>query len=139
MNPNPGDTVPPPRPDSELRDLDIARSITAGLASPADPTRRRLLTTAAIAAALRLEPQGIGPYPVRFLARYVRAAGRTAALALPEPLIGDEPTALVRQWLTAAATVDDGLPGDEEFAQWLDTVAALIALRRGAQNAPVAR
>lgn len=92
--------------------------------------RRHLFTAAAIAAALRLEPFGTGPYPIRFLARYVRAAGRSAALELPEPLVGAQPTILARQWLSAASTVDNGLAADHTFAQWLDMVAALVAIRR---------
>lgn len=117
------------RPDSELAELDIDAAIAAGL-SDDGAARRALYGAAAIAAALRLEPYGTGPYPVRFLARYVRAVGRSAALALPEPLIGAQPTILARQWLSAASTVDDGLAGDQAFAQWLDMVAALIAIRR---------
>jgi hypothetical protein len=123
---NPETTI---RPDSELAELDIDAAIATGLADDGAP-RRDLFTAAAIAAALRLEPYGTGPHPVRFLARYVRAAGRTAALALPEPLVGAQPTILARQWLTAASTVDDGLAGDQAFARWLDMVAAIVAIRR---------
>ena len=117
------------RPDSELRDLNINAVIAAGMAAD-DSARRTLFTAGAIAASLRLEELGVGPYPVRFLARYVRASGRDGALALPEPLVGAEPVVLARQWLTAASTVDAGLSGDRAFAQWLDMVAALIAIRR---------
>ncbi|HEX4226117.1 MAG TPA: hypothetical protein VHZ97_27380 [Pseudonocardiaceae bacterium] len=116
------------RPDSELAELNINAVIAAGL-SDDESARRTLFTEGAIAAALCLEPHGTGPYPVRFLARYVRAAGRAAALELPEPLVGAEPGALARQWLTAASTVDTGLTADRAFAQWLDMVAALIAIR----------
>ena len=128
MNPE----TTPIRPDSELADVDIEALITAGLAEEG-AARRRMFTDGAIAAALRLEPHGVRPYPVRFLARYVRAAGRSAALALPEPLVGAEPMALASAWLTAASTVDDGLVADQAFAQWLDMVAALIAIRRRAR------
>ncbi|HJP78800.1 MAG TPA: hypothetical protein VJ914_31290 [Pseudonocardiaceae bacterium] len=107
--------------DSRSTETSLAQDGTA---------RRHLFTAAAIAAALRLEPYGTGPYPLRFLARYVRAAGRTAALALPEPLAGAHPTIFARQWLSAASTVDNGLAGDQAFAQWLDMVAAIIAIRR---------
>lgn len=126
---NPETTI---RPDSELAGLDINTVIAAGMTGD-DSARRTMFTSGAIAAALRIEPHGIGPYPVRFLAGYVRAAGRAAALELPEPLVGAEPAALVRQWLTAASTVDAGLTGDQTFAQWLDMVAALIAIRRRAR------
>lgn len=108
---------------------DDGRSTAAGVAQDG-AARRQLFTAAAIAAALRLEPYGTGPYPLRFLARYVRAAGRSAALALPEPLVGEHPAIFARQWLSAASTVDDGLAGDQAFAQWLDMVAAIIAIRR---------
>jgi hypothetical protein len=117
------------RPDRELADVDIEALIAAGLADEG-PARRAMFTAGAIAAALRLEPHGVGPCPVRFLARYVRAAGRSAALALPEPLVGAEPMALARAWLTASSIVDEGLPADQVFARWLDMVAALIAIRR---------
>ena len=120
------------RPDSELRDLNVNAVIAAGMAAD-ESARRTLFTAGAIAASLRLEELGIGPYPVRFLARYVRAAGRAEALALPEPLVGAEAVVLARQWLTAASTVDAGLAGDRAFAQWLDMVAALIAIRRRAR------
>lgn len=117
------------RPDSELADLDIDAVIADGLADDG-AAHRAMFTAGAIAAALRLEPFGVGPYPVRFLARYVRAAGRVAALALPEPLVGVGPGALAQAWLTAASTVDGGLVADRTFARWLDMVAALIAIRR---------
>lgn len=120
------------RPDSELRDLNINAVIAAGMAAD-ESARRTLFTAGAIAASLRLEELGIGPYPVRFLARYVRAAGRAEALALPEPLVGTEAVVLAHQWLTTASTVDAGLSGDRAFAQWLDMVAALIAIRRRAR------
>lgn len=126
---NPETTI---RADSELADLNINAVVAAGMAAD-EPARRTMFTAGAIAAALRLEPYGIGPYPVRFLARYVRAAGRAAALELPEPLVGVEPAALAHQWLAAASTVDAGLTGDRAFAQWLDMVAALIAIRRRAR------
>lgn len=119
---------PTVRPDSELAEVSISAVISAGMSGD-ESARRTMFTVGAIAAALRLEPHGIGPYPVRFLARYVRAAGRAAALELPQPLVGTEPAALARQWLSAASTVDAGLPGDRTFAQWLDMVAALIAIR----------
>ena len=53
-----------------------------------------------------------------------------AALELPEPLIGTAPTALARDWLTAARSAGTGLAVERLFAQWLDMVAALVALRR---------
>jgi hypothetical protein len=120
------------RPDGELRDLNVNAVIAAGMAAD-ESARRTLFTAGAITASLRLEELGVGPHPVRFLARYVRAAGRAEALALPEPLVGAEAVVLARQWLTAASTVDTGVAGDRAFAQWLDMVAALIAIRRRAR------
>lgn len=119
--------------------MDIAAAITRGLAPDGDGhegdghggnARRTMFSEAAIAASWQVERLGIGPYPLRFLARHVRAAGCAGALNLPEPLIGAEATQLVRVWLTAASAADEGLAGDDQFAQWLDMVAALIAIRR---------
>lgn len=124
------------RADAQLRTLDVEDAIAAGLAvdSAADSAtsgaaRRVMFGDVAVAASLHAEALGVGPHPLNHLARYVRAAGRAAALALPEPLIGERPTALARSWLTAAGT-DGGTAADDLFAQWLDSVAALIALRR---------
>lgn len=117
------------RPDADLVALDVAAAITRGL--PNDGAlRRALFTEAAIAAALHAERLGVGPYPVAFLARFIRAGGIQAALELPEPLIGAEPAALVRHWMAAAVSADAGLAGEDVFARWLEAVAALMALRR---------
>lgn len=124
------DAVPPMRLDSSLGDFDIDSAIVAGMGDEDSGARRAMFSAAAVAAALRLEACGIGPYPVRFLGRYVRAAGRGAALGLPEPLVGTPAVELVRGWLGASVGVMDGLAGDSLFAQWLDMVAALIAVRR---------
>jgi hypothetical protein len=124
--------------DSELRDLDIPAVITAGIAGgPAQ--RREMFTDAAIAAARQLEDQGIGPYPVRFLAGYVRSAGRAAAQALPQPLIGEIPARLARRWAAASRppgdeTAGDAVDRDDAFAQWLTMVAAMLDLRRSAHH-----
>jgi hypothetical protein len=137
-------TTDTPRPDSALLDLDVPAALAAGLVG--EGTDRRLMyTDAAIAASLHAERLGVGPYPLRFLAGYVRSAGRAAALALPEPLIGAAPTELARGWLAAAVAAADAEPApeigggadvtaelaaDDRRAQWLDMVAALIAVRR---------
>jgi hypothetical protein len=73
---------------------------------------------------------GVGPYPVSFLAGCVRTLGLEGALELPEPLIGHEPTALVRRWLSAAAGPNRDIARDDLFARWLEMVAALLHSRR---------
>lgn len=127
------------RPDEKLRDLDIPAVIGMGVAG-GEVERRRMLTDGAIAASLRLEDHGVGPYPVRFLAGYVRSAGRVAALALPQPLVGEAPGELARRWIAASCLADDEASGDAldrdiAFARWLEMVAALLDLRRSAGQA----
>ena len=120
------------RTDAELRTLDVEGAIAEGMAADSNAgsaARRAMFADAAVAGSLRAEALGVGPHPLNHLARYVRAAGRSAALALPEPLIGEQATALARSWLAAAGT-DGGTVADDVFAQWLDAVAALISLRR---------
>ncbi|MBO0869546.1 MAG: hypothetical protein J2P15_13370 [Micromonosporaceae bacterium] len=126
------------RPDSELLDLDIPAAIAAGIAG-GKVQHRSMFTDAAIAASLRLEEHGVGPYPVLFLAGYVRSAGRVAALALPQPLVGSEPAELARRWLAASCPADGAPAGDDidadiMFARWLEMVAALLSLRRSARR-----
>jgi len=77
----------------------------------------------------------VGPYPLTFLARYVRAAGVRGALELPEPLIGAERAELVRGWLSAGITAEPVPADDDLFAQWIDTVAMLLAVRRSVGRA----
>ncbi len=117
------------RPDSELQGIDIRAALARGLLLDGVP-RRALFTEAAIAASWQVQDLDIGPYPVVFLARFVRTGGILAALELPEPLIGAAPTALARDWLAAARSAGTGLAVERLFAQWLDMVAALVALRR---------
>ncbi len=119
------------RLDSELAGLDVAAAISKGLGTDAH-TRHALFTEAAIAAAIEAEALGVGPYPVGFLARVVRAGGVTAALRLPEPLVGAEPGALARCWLEAALAAGTGVNQDQVFARWLEMVATLLAVRRRA-------
>lgn len=127
------EATPRIRPDAELHGLDVPAAITRGLVFDG-VARRMLYDEAAIAAALKAEERGVGPYPVRFLAGYVRSAGIEAALALPEPLIGPERAELARDWLFAARSAGSRLELDVLFARWLDMVAALLALRRAARE-----
>ncbi|MBP0448213.1 hypothetical protein J5Y04_01445 [Kitasatospora sp. RG8] len=117
------------RPDAELADLDVPAAITRGLLLDGGP-RQALFTEAAIAAVHRAEAAGVGPYPLGFLARHVRAGGFAAALALPEPVIGLTGRALVRDWLQAAAASGADVAREHLFARWLAEVSALIAIRR---------
>ncbi|MFH8385059.1 hypothetical protein ACH4E7_29645 [Kitasatospora sp. NPDC018058] len=118
------------RLDAELMTgYDVEAAITRGLLITGVP-RRVLFSEAAIAASYQAEALLIGPYPLGFLARYVRAGGFTAALDLPEPVIGPEATELVRGWLRAAAATGADLQREVLFARWLASVALLITLRR---------
>ncbi len=122
------------RPDSALRDIDVEAALVSGLDEPGDQ-RSNLFSDAAIAAALRLAEHGIGPYPVGFLADCVRSMGLAAVLELPEPLIGAEPTEIVRSWMHAAADGHDAdVRRDDLFARWLAAVAAVLAIRRREQE-----
>jgi hypothetical protein len=94
--------------------------------------RSALFREVAIAASWQAEELGIGPYPLSFLARYVRAAGVRGSLELPEPLLGAERAELVRGWMSAAVAADTVPADDDLFAQWLDAVAMFIAVRRRA-------
>jgi hypothetical protein len=120
-----------PRPDSDLGGLDVEAALTRGM-TWTGTARTVLYREVAIAASLRAERLDVGPYPLTFLARYVRAAGVRGALALPEPLIGAAQAELVRGWMTAAVTADATPADDDLFAQWLDTVAMFLAVRRQA-------
>ena len=120
--------------DAELAGLDVAAAIGRGIAT-AGQARQAMFTDAAIAASIEAGALGIGPYPVAILARVVRAGGVVAALRLPEPLIGAEPTALARRWLEAALAAG-GEPGaDLVFSRWLEMVATLLAVRESARSA----
>lgn len=129
----PDETSRAGRPDAELAGLDVAAAISRGLGADAE-SRHALFTEASIAAAIEAETLGIGPYPVGYLARFVRAAGVTGALRLPEPLIGAAPTALARSWLDAALAAGTGIAQDQAFACWLEMVSTLLAVRRRARD-----
>jgi hypothetical protein len=118
--------------DAELAGLDVAAAIGRGIAA-AGPARQVMFTDAAIAAAIEAGALGIGPYPVGILARVVRAGGVAAALRLPEPLIGAEPTAMARRWLEAALAPAGDPEADLVFSRWLEMVATLLAVREPAR------
>jgi len=120
-----------PQLDADLRDLDVEAAIARGM-SWTGTARTALFGEVAIAASWQAEKLDAGPYPLSFLARYVRAAGVERALELPEPLIGAERADLVRGWLSAAITAEPTPAADDRFAQWLEMVAALLAVRRKA-------
>ncbi|MFI9157821.1 hypothetical protein [Kitasatospora aureofaciens] len=116
--------------DSELMNgYDVEAAITRGLLIDGAP-RRVFGGEAAIAASYQAEALHIGPYPLNFLAQYVRAGGFASALDLPEPVIGPEARELVRGWLRAAAATGANLRREVLFAHWLASVALLIAMRR---------
>lgn len=123
-----------PRPDADLLDLDVEAAITQGM-SWTGAARSALFREVAIAASWQAQDLDVVPYPLSFLARYVRAAGVRGALELPEPLIGAERAELVRSWLSAAITTDPTPADDDLFAQWLDTVALFLAARRSTSEA----
>jgi hypothetical protein len=127
-----GDAPQAIRADSDLGRLDVAAAITRFLSAGGGP-RRELFAEAAIAAAIEAEGLEIGPVPVGFLGRFVRTGGIAAALQLPEPLVGDEPTKLARRWLEAAQSAGGGVPADLMLGRWLEMVAALMAARRSAR------
>jgi hypothetical protein len=126
-----------PRPDVDLLGLDVEAAIARGM-SWTGVARAVLFREVAIAASWQAQRLDVGPYPLTFLARYVRAAGIRGALDLPEPLIGAERVELVRGWLSAAITAEPAPADDDLFAQWLDAVAAVLAVRRSAGE-PVPR
>jgi hypothetical protein len=121
------------RHDAELAGLDVPSAITRGLLIEGGP-RRALFTEAAIAASHQAEQAGVGPYPLGFLARHIRAGGLAAALTLPEPVVGAQGITLVRGWLQAGAASEGGVEREFLFARWLAEVAALIELRRRVQG-----
>lgn len=117
------------RRDEELRGLDVEAGLTMGMLLPGT-ARAAMFTDVAIAASWQAQELGVGPYPLAFLAGCVRSLGMEGALQLPEPLIGREPTALVRGWLSAAFGPSRSIAGDDLFAQWLEMVAILLQTRR---------
>ncbi|MFE3027175.1 hypothetical protein [Nocardia tengchongensis] len=125
------------RRDEELRCVDVVAAIAGGMVE-SGAARRALFTDAAIAASLPAEQLAIGPYPLSFLAGCVRSLGLDGVLQLPELLVGEEPTLLVRAWMSAARSGrSPDVVGDEVFARWLEMVAVLLDSRRTATSVPV--
>ena len=79
--------APPPRPDAELRGLDVGAALTRAI-SGGPAQRRMLFSDAALAASWQLQGLGIGPYPVRFLADFVRARPPSAVSTDPQSATG---------------------------------------------------
>ncbi|MGW1793798.1 hypothetical protein ACWCO0_03450 [Streptomyces tubercidicus] len=91
--------------------------------------RTTLFGDGAVGAAVVLDRQGVLPRAMAFLAEIVRSGGTTYAAALPEPVPGEAAAQLVRGWLQSAASVVRTVEGDQDVARWLQSVAALMALR----------
>jgi hypothetical protein len=116
--------------DAGLRTLDVASVVAAAMSNSTDD-QGIALADAAVAAAVQLEDVRVGPNPVAFLAGCVRAMGLPAARRLPEPLVGAQPTAMVRAWMTTACpAAEPDVARDEAFARWLEMVAAVLRSRR---------
>lgn len=121
------------RRDEELRGFDVEAAIAAGTVEPGEA--RSALFSAATVAALRADEVEIAPYPLEFLAGCVRALGLDGALELREPLIGEQPTELVRRWMSAARPPHSpDAVRDQLFAKWLEAVAVVLAARRHARS-----
>lgn len=125
MHPSP----PPGRTDDELAALDVTALLRYGIGFGGSH-RTTLFGDGAVGAAVVLDRQGVLPRAVAFLAGVVRSGGTTYAAALPEPVPGDAAAQLVRGWLQSAASVVRTVEGDHDVARWLESVAALMALRR---------
>ncbi|WP_280233232.1 hypothetical protein [Nocardia cyriacigeorgica] len=122
-------TGPTTRRDTELRRIDVAAALTAGMPEQG-PARIALFGDAVVAAALHAEDVGASAYPLEFLAGCVRSLGLDATAELPEPLIGAERIGLVRGWMSAAlAEPGVDVARDDLFARWLEAVALVLAAR----------
>ncbi|MFE5581199.1 hypothetical protein [Kitasatospora sp. NPDC056531] len=124
-----------PKTDDELRQLDVPAMLRYGLAF-AGPHRTALFREGAIAAALAADGLGVFPRSLAFLAEVVRAGGARYAADLAEPLPGEEPTRLAREWLSSAATTVTTTDGDQLLARWLDAVAEILGMRRDVRSGP---
>lgn len=124
MHPSP----PPSRTDDELAMLDVTALLRYGIGF-GGAHRTTLFGDGAVGAAVVLDRQGVLPRAMAFLAEIVRSGGTTYAAALPEPVPGEAAAQLVRGWLQSAASVVRTVEGDQDVARWLQSVAALMALR----------
>ncbi|MGW4720319.1 hypothetical protein [Nocardia sp. NPDC004260] len=122
--------------DAGLRTLDVASAVAAAMSDSTDD-QDIALAAAAVAAAAQFEDVGVGPNPVAFLAGCVRVMGLPDARRLPAPLVGAQPTAMVRAWMTAACPdAEPDVARDEAFARWLEMVAAVLRSRRTVVRGP---
>ncbi|MEU9110352.1 hypothetical protein AB0D04_00825 [Streptomyces sp. NPDC048483] len=126
MNPTP--PLSPARTDDELAQLDVPALLRYGLGFGGHH-RTTLFGDGAVGAAVVLDRLGVPPRSVAFLAKVTRSGGVPYAAELPEPVPGDAAGPLVRTWLGSAASVVHTVEGDEVVARWLESVAAIIALR----------
>lgn len=126
-------TPPPGKTDDELATLDVTALLRYGIGF-GGTHRTALFGDGAVGAAVVLDRQGVLPRAVAFLAGVVRSGGTGYAAALPEPVSGDAAAQLVRGWLQSAASVVHAVEGDQDVARWLESVAALMALRLTYRN-----
>lgn len=108
--------------DAELAELDVVTALRAGLGGA---ERGALFGDGAVAGAIQLDRGGVLPGSLTFLAAIVRTGGTGYAAELTEPLPIPEQTEVIRPWLAEAARTD----ADEQFARWLEAVAAILDLR----------
>ncbi|MDI1465315.1 hypothetical protein QEZ54_30545 [Catellatospora sp. KI3] len=118
--------------EAELAALDPAPLLAAW------PYRPHLYADGAIAAAISLHHLRARPRSLTFVAEIVRRGGTAFAVDLPEPMPTPAQSALVREWLAAAASIPDGpsLTVDEALARWLDAVAAILGMRASLARTP---
>jgi hypothetical protein len=122
------------RTDDEMLAIDVAALIRDGLGQRGGDEAVALHGDAAVAAAIAVDRLGGQPRSLTFLAEVVRRGGRAYAAELPEPLPTPELAALAAPWLAAAAALPASPELDRSFAQWLESVAQLVALRRQARG-----
>jgi hypothetical protein len=125
--------------EAEIAQLDITAMVRDGLADPGGAAHRALFGAGAVGAAIVLDRLQVIPRSLTYLAEVVRAGGTRYGAELPEPLPEPAQTEAIRPWLTQAAKVATTVDDDEDVAQWLAAVAAIIAVRvvnRGEQLPP---
>ncbi|MBV1855461.1 hypothetical protein [Catellatospora tritici] len=130
-------TTPRPAAGHRVTEAELAALDPAPLLArwPYGP---RLFAEGAIAAAISLHHLRTRPRSLTFLAEIVRRGGLTFALDLPEPMPTPAQGALVREWIAAAATVEDvpWFEVDAALARWLDAVATILAMRMSLARPP---
>ncbi|MGP4084698.1 hypothetical protein [Streptomyces sp. KR55] len=124
--------TPATRTDDEiLAATDVPVLLRYGLTQ--DAFRTALFGDGAIAAAVTLDRLGVVPRSVAYVAEIVRSGGLAYAAQLPEPLPSRAASAHLRDWLETAGQAVTTPEGEVRAARWLDAVAELIGLRRGAR------